>query len=145
IADCRQPLAAARGAAQALWLRRGTFLEGHRGAPAPDPRDRAARCAFGCDTDGRTHREGQDQSAAARHGRRGTLRRTARPSRINDRAFDPMKSTANPGFHDLATVKTLMTREDFLASLEYQVKFFMDLKQIKTAPDLHKAIVTDLL
>jgi ABC-type nitrate/sulfonate/bicarbonate transport system substrate-binding protein len=49
------------------------------------------------------------------------------------------------GFYDLATVKTLMTRDDFRASLEYQVKFFMDLGQIKTAPDLSKAIVTDLL
>jgi hypothetical protein len=38
-----------------------------------------------------------------------------------------------------------MTREDFRASLEYQVKFFMDLGQIKTAPDLSKAIVTDLV
>lgn len=49
------------------------------------------------------------------------------------------------GFYDLQTVKQRMTREDFRASLEYQVKFFMDLGQIKTAPDLSKAIVTDLL
>jgi len=49
------------------------------------------------------------------------------------------------GFYDLATVKQRMTREDFRASLEYQVKFFMDLGQIKAAPDLGKAIVTDLL
>ena len=49
------------------------------------------------------------------------------------------------GFYDLKTVKTLMTRDDFRASLEYQVKFFMGLGQIKTAPDLDKAIVTDLL
>jgi ABC-type nitrate/sulfonate/bicarbonate transport system substrate-binding protein len=49
------------------------------------------------------------------------------------------------GFYDLPTVKTLMRREDFRASLEYQVKFFMDLGQIKTAPDLDKAIVTDLI
>ena len=38
-----------------------------------------------------------------------------------------------------------MTRDDFRASLEYQAKFFMDLGQIKTAPDLSKAIVTNLL
>ena len=38
-----------------------------------------------------------------------------------------------------------MTRDDFRASLEYQVKFFMDLKQMPAAPDLSKAIVTDLL
>ena len=49
------------------------------------------------------------------------------------------------GFYDLQTVKDRMTREDFRASLEYQVKFFMDLGQIKTAPDLSKAIVTNLL
>jgi hypothetical protein len=49
------------------------------------------------------------------------------------------------GFYDLPTVKQRMTREDFRASLEYQVKFFMDLGQIKTAPDLGKAIVTDLV
>jgi ABC-type nitrate/sulfonate/bicarbonate transport system substrate-binding protein len=49
------------------------------------------------------------------------------------------------GFYDLANVKQRMTRDDFRASLDYQVKFFMDLKQIKTAPDLDKAIVTDLV
>ena len=49
------------------------------------------------------------------------------------------------GFYDLGTVKQLMTRADFRASLDYQVKFFMDLKQIRTAPDLDKAIVTDLV
>ena len=49
------------------------------------------------------------------------------------------------GFYDDKTVKALMTREDFRASLEYQVRFFMDLGQIRTAPDLGKAIVTDLL
>jgi len=38
-----------------------------------------------------------------------------------------------------------MKHEDFRASPGYQVKFFMDLGQIKTAPDLGKAIVTDLL
>lgn len=49
------------------------------------------------------------------------------------------------GFYDTRTVKQLMTRDDFIANLEYQVKFFMDLGQMKTAPDLRKAIVTDLL
>ena len=49
------------------------------------------------------------------------------------------------GFYDEKTVRQLMTREDFRASLEYQVKFFMDLGRIKRAPDLSKAIVTDLL
>jgi ABC-type nitrate/sulfonate/bicarbonate transport system substrate-binding protein len=51
----------------------------------------------------------------------------------------------NSGFYDARTTKQLMTRADFRASLETQVKFFMDLGQIKTAPDLDKAIVTDLL
>ena len=51
----------------------------------------------------------------------------------------------NSGFYDSATVKQLMSRGDFRASMELQVKFFMDLKQIKTAPDLDKAIVTSLL
>lgn len=49
------------------------------------------------------------------------------------------------GFYDRATTKRLMTREDFRANLDYQVKFFMGEGAIKTAPDLDKAIVTDLL
>jgi ABC-type nitrate/sulfonate/bicarbonate transport system substrate-binding protein len=49
------------------------------------------------------------------------------------------------GFYDRKTVKQLMTREEFRANLEYQVKFFMDLGQMKSPPDLDKAIVTDLL
>jgi ABC-type nitrate/sulfonate/bicarbonate transport system substrate-binding protein len=49
------------------------------------------------------------------------------------------------GFYDSKGTKERMTAPEFRASLEYQVKFFMDLKQIKTAPDLDKAIVTDLL
>jgi ABC-type nitrate/sulfonate/bicarbonate transport system substrate-binding protein len=49
------------------------------------------------------------------------------------------------GFYDRKTVKQLMTRDDFRANLEFQVKFFMDLGQIKAAPDLDKAIVTDLV
>lgn len=49
------------------------------------------------------------------------------------------------GFYDRKQVKTIMTSPDFRAGLEYQVKFFMDQGQIKTAPDLSKAIVTDLL
>ncbi|HEX4883942.1 MAG TPA: NrtA/SsuA/CpmA family ABC transporter substrate-binding protein [Casimicrobiaceae bacterium] len=49
------------------------------------------------------------------------------------------------GFYDAKTAKQLMTRDDFRANLDYQVKFFMDLGQMKSAPDLDKAIVTDLL
>jgi hypothetical protein len=49
------------------------------------------------------------------------------------------------GFYDSKTVRQLMTRDDFRASLDTQVKFFMDLKQIAHAPDLDRAIVTDLL
>jgi ABC-type nitrate/sulfonate/bicarbonate transport system substrate-binding protein len=49
------------------------------------------------------------------------------------------------GFYDAKTVRQRMLREDFRASLEYQVKFFMDLGRIKTAPELSKAIVTDLV
>ena len=48
-------------------------------------------------------------------------------------------------FYDAKTTKALMTRDDFRASLETQVKFFMDLKQMQSAPDLSKSIVTDLL
>jgi len=48
-------------------------------------------------------------------------------------------------FYDAKTTKALMTRDDFRASMETQVKFFMDLKQMQKAPDLDKAIVTDLL
>lgn len=48
-------------------------------------------------------------------------------------------------FYDAKTTKSLMTRDDFRASLETQVKFFMDLKRLPAAPDLSKAIVTDLL
>ena len=49
------------------------------------------------------------------------------------------------GFYDSKTVKKLMTQEDFRSNLEFQVKFFMDLGQMKSAPDLDKAIVTDVL
>lgn len=49
------------------------------------------------------------------------------------------------GFFDRKQVKTIMTSPDFRAGLEYQIKFFMDQGQIKAAPDLSKAIVTDLL
>ena len=49
------------------------------------------------------------------------------------------------GFYDRKTTKQLMTRADFRANLDYQVKFFMDQGAMKSAPDLDKAIVTDLL
>jgi ABC-type nitrate/sulfonate/bicarbonate transport system substrate-binding protein len=49
------------------------------------------------------------------------------------------------GFYDRRTTKQLMTRDEFRAGLDYQVKFFMDQGQLKSAPDLDKAIVTDLL
>ena len=62
-----------------------------------------------------------------------------------DRQRDHEQILDTSGFYDAKTVKQLMTRDDFRASLETQVKFFMDLKQIKTAPDLDKAIVTDLV
>ncbi len=52
---------------------------------------------------------------------------------------------ATSGWYDSAAVRQIMTGADFRSSLETQVKFFMDLKQIKTAPDLDKAIVTDLV
>ncbi len=48
-------------------------------------------------------------------------------------------------WYDTKTTKALMSASDFRQSLETQVKFFMDLKQIPAAPDLSKAIVTDLL
>jgi hypothetical protein len=38
-----------------------------------------------------------------------------------------------------------MTAPDFRENLEYQIKFFMDQGTLKSAPDLSKAIVTDLL
>lgn len=49
------------------------------------------------------------------------------------------------GFYDTKTVKQLMTAPEFRAGLEYQIKFFTELGTMKTAPDLDKAIVTDLL
>lgn len=49
------------------------------------------------------------------------------------------------GFYDRKTVKQLMTSPDFRAGLEYQIKFFMEHGQMKSAPDLDQAIVTDLL
>lgn len=49
------------------------------------------------------------------------------------------------GWYDRKTVKRLMTAPDFRENLEYQVKFFMDQGAMKSAPDLSKAIVTDLL
>ncbi|MEP7208945.1 MAG: NrtA/SsuA/CpmA family ABC transporter substrate-binding protein [Casimicrobiaceae bacterium] len=49
------------------------------------------------------------------------------------------------GWYDRKTVKQIMTSDDFRAGLEYQVKFFMELGQMKNAPDLDRAIVTDLV
>jgi ABC-type nitrate/sulfonate/bicarbonate transport system substrate-binding protein len=49
------------------------------------------------------------------------------------------------GFYDTRTVRKLMTQADFRENLEFQIKFFMDLGQMKSAPDLDKAIVTDLV
>jgi len=51
----------------------------------------------------------------------------------------------NSGFYDRDEVKTVMTSPDLREAMEYQIKFFMDLGKIKSAPDLDKAIVTDLL
>jgi ABC-type nitrate/sulfonate/bicarbonate transport system substrate-binding protein len=48
-------------------------------------------------------------------------------------------------FYDAKTTKALMTKDDFRASLETQIRFFMDLKQMPQAPDVSKAVVTDLL
>lgn len=48
-------------------------------------------------------------------------------------------------FYDLQAVKKIMGGDDFRGSLETQVKFFTDLGRIKSAPDLDKAIVADLL
>ena len=49
------------------------------------------------------------------------------------------------GFYESKTVRQRMANDDFRASLETQVKFFMDQKQIAQAPDLDRAIITDLL
>jgi ABC-type nitrate/sulfonate/bicarbonate transport system substrate-binding protein len=48
-------------------------------------------------------------------------------------------------FYDAKTTKALLTKDDFRQSLETQIKFFMDLKQMQQAPDVSKALVTDLL
>jgi len=49
------------------------------------------------------------------------------------------------GFYDAKQAKELMTSPDFRGGMEYQVKFFMEHGAMKSAPDLSKAIVTDLL
>ena len=49
------------------------------------------------------------------------------------------------GFYDAKQAKQLMTTPDFRGGMEYQVKFFMEQGAMKSAPDLSKAIVTDLL
>ena len=49
------------------------------------------------------------------------------------------------GFYDRKTAKALMTRDDFRANLDYQVRFFTEQGAMKGVPDLDKAIVTDLL
>ena len=51
----------------------------------------------------------------------------------------------NSEFYDLEAVKKIVTGDEFRESLETQVKFFTDLGRIKSAPDLDKAIVTDIL
>jgi hypothetical protein len=48
-------------------------------------------------------------------------------------------------FYDLDGVKARMTRPDFRASLEYQVRHLMDPGQIRKAPDLDRSIVTDFV
>ena len=49
------------------------------------------------------------------------------------------------GFYDAKQAKQLMTTPDFRGGMEYQVKFFIEHGAMKSAPDLSKAIVTDLL
>lgn len=49
------------------------------------------------------------------------------------------------GFYTAAQAKQIMTSADFRGGMEFQVKFFMDQGTMKSAPDLSKAIVTDLL
>jgi ABC-type nitrate/sulfonate/bicarbonate transport system substrate-binding protein len=48
-------------------------------------------------------------------------------------------------FYDAKTTKALLTKDDFKQSLETQIRFFVDLKQMQQAPDVSKVIVTDLL
>lgn len=48
-------------------------------------------------------------------------------------------------FYDRKQVKAIMTSADLRAGMDYQIKFFMEHGQMKAAPDLSKAIVTDLL
>lgn len=55
------------------------------------------------------------------------------------------KIIANSEFYDLAAVRKLVSGDELRASLEDQVKFFMDIGQIKAAPDLRAAVVTNLL
>ena len=49
------------------------------------------------------------------------------------------------GFYDAKQAKQLMTSPEFRGGMEYQIKFFMEQGTMKSAPDIDKAIVTDLL
>lgn len=51
----------------------------------------------------------------------------------------------NSGFYDSGEIKQVMTSPDLREAMEYQVKFFMDLGKISSAPDLDRALVTDLV
>jgi hypothetical protein len=48
-------------------------------------------------------------------------------------------------FYRSNEAKTIMSGASLLDSLEYQVKFFRDIGQIKSSPSLKDAVVTDLL
>jgi ABC-type nitrate/sulfonate/bicarbonate transport system substrate-binding protein len=48
-------------------------------------------------------------------------------------------------FYRSKDAKTIMASAPFLDSLEYQVKFFRDIGQIKNSPSLKEAVVADLL
>jgi hypothetical protein len=49
------------------------------------------------------------------------------------------------GFYDAKQAKQIMTSPELKANMEFQVKFFTEQGTMKSAPDLGKAIVTDLL
>lgn len=51
----------------------------------------------------------------------------------------------NSAFYDQTEIKKVMASSDLREAMEYQVKFFKDLGKIRNAPDLDKAIVTDLV
>jgi len=131
-------------------------------AKAPNPGEKFLNYDLFVTTDKvlETKREALRRFLAAYHGKAVPYLtgRTTRPTAlasitqyVNTEQKNPTEPSImekiidNSAFYDLAEVKKAMSAPDFRGSMEYQIKFFTDLGRMKSAPNLDKAIVTDLV